>query len=145
MEDSTREYIKIASSILVISIVVGFAVLATSLAYSARAQYIQNKDINSNLVEYSEFYEYDDTTVNGSDIVEVILKYQRLYAFRILDDRGNVVHVISNQRERDLGSKIWTQEYIITELLKNDVYREYKSILNVDDYGSIMGIDFKEK
>jgi len=140
MEEPIKEYITITAEILLVSILLALiAILGLASRNALRVVELENNS-KAIMQEYRELNMYDNKIILGSDIPEVITKYIRYYSFEI--QLNDTVYKISYDKEKSYGEQIWTADYIINEILKDDIYSRFKSIINKDKYGFISGMTF---
>ncbi len=140
MEEPIKEYITITAEILLVSILLALiAILGLASRNALRVVELENNS-KAIMQEYRELNMYDNKIILGSDIPEVITKYIRYYSFEI--QLNDTVYKISYDKEKSYGEQIWTVDYIINEILKDDIYSRFKSIINKDKYGFISGMTF---
>lgn len=143
MDDLIKEYIKIIMDLLLVSLLLTVIVIFNTMSHSvANDMELQREAVNQ-IEEYSKVYPYDNKEVVGSDIAEAIIKFARYYNFEIVIDGIN--YKIDSDTEKTLGSKIWTEEYIVNSVLKSDVVSKFEATLIKDNYGYISGIKFVKK
>lgn len=143
MEDLIKEYIKIIMDLLLASLLLTVIVIFNTMSHSVANDMELQREAVHQIEEYSKVYPYDNKEVVGSDIAEAVIKFARYYNFEIVID--GITYKIDSDTEKTLGSKIWTEEYIVNSVLQSDVVSKFEATLIKDNYGHISGIKFVKK
>lgn len=143
MDDIIKEYIKIIMDLVLASLLLTVIVIFNTLSHSVANDMELQREAVQQIEEYNKVYPYDNKEVVGSDIIEAVVKFARYYNFEIVI--GSTIYKIDSNTEKALGSKIWTEEYIVNSVLQSDVASKFQATLIKDNYGYISGIKFVKK
>lgn len=140
MEDLIKKYIEITIDVILVSLILGVIIVLSVMSKSLMSDMILQRETVKYIEEYNKFYMYDDKIVNGSDVVDAVVKYARYYSFEIVI--GSKTYKIDLEEEKVKGSQIWTVDYLENVVLKDDIFSKFKATLVRDIYGYISGIKF---
>ena len=160
MEDQVGSAIRISIDLMVTAVLVG--VLAT-FAYCANTGYnikLQDDSVLSLMQSRNLLHNFDNTTVNGYDIVDAITANARLYNFEIVTTTGDYTISRANESSFDsdadintgnavggtYGLKLWSADHILNYVLVDDVWGQFQATLVKDEtHNLITGVKFVEK
>lgn len=139
MTKNIQEVIKIVMEIMVFGVVVLFVSLSIGLSNDLNNNRLEAGHLTEVMKKQSMLYSYDDRVVVGDDILILANKYSRELNISIqLGGSGS-----SNWLELTKDSLIeeWDSNYIKAQL-GNDISLKYKSILDRDINGTVVGVLF---
>lgn len=138
MDNEVREAVKIAIELMIAAVVIG--VIATALYFGHSLMNTRNySETSADILEaQADLYNYTSQTINGSDVLDLIVTYARLYDFAVVDTNGNVLFKRTSENKLD----DWSVTSVRKDLadLINDKYTT-KEILTTDG-GSIQALVF---
>lgn len=140
MEDLIKKYIEITIDVILVSLILGVIIVLSVMSRSLMYDMVLQRETVKYIEEYNKFYMYDDKIVNGSDVVDAVVKYARYYSFEIVI--GSQTYKIDLDEEKVKGSQIWTVDYLENVVLKDDIFSKFRATLVRDIYGYISGIKF---
>lgn len=136
-----------AIEIILTSLVTAIIVSLAFLSRQAYSNYVFNKTAIGGLETTAEFYDYTNRTISGSDVIDVIQKYARVYTFEVdLDTTGTYefsyvgeskINPVTGER---YGDKIWSLEFL-SSLFGTAIYDRFDSTL-LKQNDAIVGIKF---
>jgi len=166
MENEIKESIKISISLTLASLIILGAGIFANLSYSAYNHRVRTESINYNIQLHSRLYNYfinPNRKISGTDILDFISLYTKNYKYCIVlpDEIGNHIEVYQLDNSyltkwnivvgRDLDDQVpdressrdemWTQAYLIDNVLGEDVYASYIGVLMDDN----MLIDYMDE
>ncbi len=142
---------KIAIELIITSVVLGVVVAFTLVSNDMYSLKTRQDTTTVNMRNYAELYEYDDKVVTGSDIVDIVLLYSRVYDFNIETDHETIN--FNSVAERDIdsytgkpyGISLWSRE-VINRKLGTFINSKFTSKINLDDTGTyVIGITFTKE
>lgn len=147
MSDLVREYIDIVMEILLAALIIAVIVALNFLSRQAYSTFVFNKTAVGELETTAEFYEYTNRTVTGSDVIDVIQKYARVYTFEVQLDTGDTyefsyngegkINPVTGER---YGDQIWSMEFL-SQLFGTAIYDRFDSTL-LKQNDCVIGIKF---
>ena len=143
MSDLVREYIDIVMEILLAALIIAVIVALNFLSRQAYSTFVFNKTAVGELETTAEFYEYTNRTVTGSDVIDVIQKYARVYTFEVQLDTGDSyygegkINPVTGER---YGDQIWSMEFL-SQLFGTAIYDRFDSTL-LKQNDCVIGIKF---
>ena len=146
MSDEVKESAYLAFEVLLGATILTFVVVLLFFGRAVHNNKVQGLSSTDNSKELVELYSYNNKTVKGSDIVEVINKYARVHRFEINISESDKF-VIDYSTEHDSikngggeGQEIWSSEYV-TKLLGRSIYDSYYSTILYENE-QVMGMKF---
>lgn len=139
MDEEVRESIKIGIELIICAAII--SIIATTLWFGNSLVSIRNAENASAILleEQANLYKYSNTEITGSDVVDLIVTYARIYDFVVVDKVGSSVNKIIT---RTSANKLedWTVESINSGM-ESYLYNKYnmRQILTADG-GSIQAI-----
>lgn len=148
MDREISEVYKLAIDLILTATVLGIVISFAFVSHTAFSLKNQQDSTNINIQKYSELYEYDNKIVNGSDVVDIILLYTRVYDFEIKDgpnDKNPIKFDRIAEEDTGLGLMLWERKNIV-DTLGGDIGSDFKSKINFDDTGTyVIGITFTKE
>lgn len=147
MDDQLKQSIGIAINMLLVAAILSVVIIFTDSSREMYRTAVNEKEYQKTIEAYNELYMYDNKIVSGADIPMAMIKYARMYNFEIVSDTdiyalNDGVYTINSSVQPDSGDIIWTEEYIVNNILKNDIYEKYKSKFIIDNTGMVSGLQF---
>ena len=140
MDDTIKHYITIIVEVLLVATILSFVSILSIVSKNVSNTIAFESAAKQEIQEYKELYKYDDKNVKGSDIPKAVLNYIRYYEFEVVN--GSEQYNINTTVENTMGEKIWTQEYIVNDVLGDNIYNNYRATLIRDYQDHITGIRF---
>lgn len=149
MEKELGLVYRLAIDALLTAVIMGVVLSFTVVANDAINTKNRLDEASANISKYSQLYEFDDKIVNGSDVVDIILTYARIYDFVIeLDGRTiefsrNAENETNSLTGRPYGITLWSRENINRRIGTNVSSRFVSTIMLDESAVNIIGIKFK--
>ena len=151
MEKEVSLAYKIAIDLILTAVVLGIVVAFTIVSHDVYNLKLRQDTTTINIRNYAELYEYNDKIVSGSDIVDIILLYARVYDFKIDTDTETIYFdstaesEINSQTGLIYGLDLWSKE-TINRKLGTFINDSFKSEIELDDTGTyVVGITFTKE
>lgn len=147
MSSALKIGVELAITALLIGIVASYSYLAYR-SYSGKMRY---DSANKLMESMTLFYDYDNKTVTGSDIVEVITANIRLYTFEIKTATGTTIISVPNESKKDkygnrYGISLWSDKYIRETVIGDNMFSKYTAKLTKNPTGDVItGIKFTQE
>lgn len=139
MDGEVKESIKIGIELIISATVIAVIASALWLGHSLISIRTIENASTVLLEEQANLYKYSNTEITGSDVVDLMVTYARVYDFVVVDKAGNSVNKIVT---RTTANKIedWTAESINSSM-ESYLYNKYnmRQLLTIDG-GSIQAL-----
>lgn len=138
MEGLISRAISIATTTLVFSLLLGIISLYGGISYNMKSnkEWYDGMRIDMQLENVIYPFDKDNSStdlIGGTDIVDFILKYNKIYTYVIKENDGDTGFEFSATHERELnsegkdGKEIWSQKYLTDFIIGNTPDVKYKS------------------
>lgn len=145
MEREVHEALRLGIDLVITATIISIIATFTFLSYSTYAIKNRQDSVRVNTETYSELYEYNNRAVSGSDVVDIIITYARVFDFEV-DINGRIVTFDGvSESKNNIGVKLWSKDNITREL-GDSVNGKFKSeLLKSSDGELILGLRFTKE